>query len=117
DRTREALARLLGVALVRDEDALEAIRRRFESFGRTMAASNAKQADHPEGTTLIPNPFGTAPGIRASSGDALVFAIPGVPREAERMLDEQILPELAGRFAGGVIRSRVVHCVGVAESE
>lgn len=118
DRTREALARLMDAPLVRDEMALEAIRSRFTALGRTMAESNAKQADHPTGSTLVPNPFGTAPGIRTEIAGAVVYCLPGVPREAERMLDERVLPELVQRFEGvAVIRSRELRCVGIAESE
>src|SRR5262245_35318052 len=45
DLTTECAARLLGVPLERDAASLEAIRARLERAGRTMAASNAKQAD------------------------------------------------------------------------
>lgn len=118
DRTREALARLMGVPLVRDEAAVQAIRARFERMGRTMAESNARQADHPVGAQLVANPWGTAPGLRVEAGDRVVFAIPGVPREAQHMLDEQVIPELAARFgSAATIRSRTLSCVGIAESE
>src|SRR5579862_2597355 len=49
DITTEAVASALGVKLVRDDTSLDAIRRRIEKFGRTMSATNAKQADFPEG--------------------------------------------------------------------
>ena len=42
DLTTEAAARTLGVRLVRDEGSLEAIRRRFEKLGRTIAAVEEK---------------------------------------------------------------------------
>src|SRR5439155_4874651 len=66
DKTRDAIARLLGTDLVRDETIVDDIRRRFKAFGREMPVSNAKQADIPGGATVIPNPWGTAPGIRAT---------------------------------------------------
>lgn len=113
DRTREALARLLGTELVRDESIVEDIRKRFKAFGREMPPSNAKQADIPGGARVIPNPWGTAPGIRAELDGAVIYAIPGVPGEARRMLTEQILPELG---EGETIRARILHCVGLAES-
>lgn len=118
DRTREALARLLGVELVRDEAVVEAIRERFARFGRRMPEANAKQGDHPSGTTLIPNPWGTAPGIRATVEGTVVYAIPGVPGEARRMVSEQILPDI-GRspLVAAAIRTRELRCVGLPESE
>jgi nicotinamide-nucleotide amidase len=114
DLTREAIARVLGTDLVRDETIVEDIRERFRSFGREMPASNAKQADIPRGARAIPNPWGTAPGIRAELDGTVVYAIPGVPGEARRMLDEQIIPELGG---GTTIRARMLRCVGLPESE
>src|SRR5205823_6232844 len=62
----------------------------------------------------IPNPWGTAPGIRAEYNGSTLYAIPGVPGEARRMLTEQIIPDLG---EGATIRSRVIHCVGLPESE
>ncbi|HYZ90834.1 MAG TPA: competence/damage-inducible protein A [Actinomycetota bacterium] len=114
DLTREAIARLLGTDLVRDEAIVDDIRARFRSFGRDMPESNAKQADIPAGARAIPNPWGTAPGIRAELDGAVIYAIPGVPGEARRMLDEQIIPELGG---GTTIRARMLKCVGLPESE
>src|SRR4029077_15959299 len=90
DKTRDAIARLLRTELVRDEAIVEDIRQRFRSFGRDMPPSNAKQADIPAGAKAIPNPWGTAPGIQASYEGATLYAIPGVPGEARRMLTERI---------------------------
>jgi nicotinamide-nucleotide amidase len=117
DLTHEALARLLDKPLVRDEEVVEAIRRRFAAFGRRMPASNARQADRPEGTRFIPNPYGTAPGVRAEHRGTVLYSMPGVPGEARRMLVEQILPELAASGLAEMIRTRTFHCVGLPESE
>lgn len=114
DLTREAIARMLGTGLERDDDIVEDIRARFRAFGRDMPESNAKQADIPVGARAIPNPWGTAPGIRAELDGAVVYAIPGVPGEARRMLEERIVPELGG---GATIRARLLKCVGLPESE
>lgn len=114
DLTREAIAKVLGNPLVRDESIVDDIRARFRTFGRVMPPSNAKQADIPRGARVIPNPWGTAPGIRAELDGAVVYAIPGVPGEARRMIEEQILPEVGG---GATIRARLIRCVGLPESE
>ncbi len=94
DLTTEAVAAAMGVPLVRDDPSLEAIRRRFEKAGRTMTASNAKQADFPEGAEILPNPVGTAPGFAITLGECLAFFMPGVPREMKRMFDDQIVPRV-----------------------
>ena len=94
DLTAEAVAATLGVGLVRDEASLEHIRRRMERYGRTMSASNAKQADLPAGADVLANPIGTAPGFSVRVGGALAFFMPGVPREMQRMFDEQVTPRI-----------------------
>ena len=52
DISREAIADVLGVALVRDAAMVERIRQLFAARRREMAASNARQADLPEGALL-----------------------------------------------------------------
>jgi nicotinamide-nucleotide amidase len=94
DLTTEAVAQALGVSLVRDASSLEQIRRRFEKLGRTMSASNEKQADFPAGAEVLPNPIGTAPGFAVHLGGALAFFMPGVPREMTRMFEEQVAPRI-----------------------
>lgn len=91
DLTTASVATLLGVGLVRDEASQEHIRRRFERAGRVMGPSNAKQADFPEGAMVLPNPIGTAPGFAVDIGMARAFFMPGVPREMQKMFEEQVL--------------------------
>jgi nicotinamide-nucleotide amidase len=65
DVTREAIAEVMGVGLERREELIEDIKRIFGSRAGEMTANNLRQADIPVGADAIPNPIGTAPGIRA----------------------------------------------------
>jgi len=94
DLTSEAVAEALGVPTERDEPSLDHIRRRLEKLGRTVSPTNAKQADFPRGAEILPNPIGTAPGFQVGIGGALLFFMPGVPREMMRMFEEQIVPRI-----------------------
>lgn len=94
DLTTAAAASALGVGLQRDEASLDHIRRRIEKLGRPMNPSNAKQADFPEGATILANPIGTAPGFEIALHGARVFFMPGVPREMKLMFEEQIVPKI-----------------------
>jgi nicotinamide-nucleotide amidase len=94
DLTTAAVAKTLGVPLVRDEGSLDHIRRRFEKLGRPMSDSNAKQADFPEGANVLANPIGTAPGFEVKLGRARAFFMPGVPREMTQMFEEQVVPRI-----------------------
>lgn len=121
DLTREAIAEVMGVELRRDEQVADTIRQLFAARGRVMAANNLRQADVPEGATVIPQTRGTAPGLICplvvDGVDKVVYAVPGVPHEMKDMLARAVLPDLAVR--GGepaVIVSRVLRTWGESES-
>jgi nicotinamide-nucleotide amidase len=117
DITRDAIAEVMGVELVQDDEVLARITAMFESRGRVMAANNALQALVPVGASVIAQQPGTAPGLVCPIGDKVLFAVPGVPREMKVMLHEAIIPDLQARMGDrAVIRSRVLRTWGLAES-
>jgi nicotinamide-nucleotide amidase len=118
DVTREAVAAVAGVRLVRHPDIEQWLRERFSRLGSArMAEMNLKQADVPEGGRVIDNPVGTAPGIVVEVDGKPIYAVPGVPREMERMLEEAVLPDLAMRAGEGrAIVSRTLRTAGIGES-
>ncbi|HEV3327833.1 MAG TPA: competence/damage-inducible protein A [Acidimicrobiales bacterium] len=120
DITREAIAEVMGVALVRDDDIAARIEAMFVSRGREMPDNNRRQADVPHGATVIEQRRGTAPGLICPVGTKVVYAVPGVPYELEEMFERAILPDLRSRLAGegetGVIASRVLRTWGTSES-
>ncbi len=82
-----------------------------------MTDNNRQQAMIPEGSTLIPNPVGTAPGFIVETDDGAIIAVPGVPREMMRLMQDTVLPYLRARPGyDGVIRRRVLRTVGIGES-
>jgi nicotinamide-nucleotide amidase len=115
DITSECAAAVLGVPLVRDGASLDSIRQRMERFGRTMAASNEKQADFPEGAGVLPNRRGTAPGFSVTLGRALAFFLPGVPHEMKVMLNEHVAPAAAPLVSGAIHQIRI-KTFGMTES-
>jgi nicotinamide-nucleotide amidase len=115
DLTTEAVAKTLGVPLVRDQGSLEAIVRRFERAGRTMSSSNAKQADFPEGADVLPNPIGTAPGFGVRQGECVAYFLPGVPGEMRKMFEEQVAPRIRALAPNTSYQSHL-HLFGLPES-
>lgn len=95
DLTSHAAAIAAGVKLVRDEGSLEEIRKKFRLFNRTMSPSNEKQADFPEGATVLSNAVGTAPGFSLRLGSSLFFFMPGVPTEMRHIFDTHIVGAIA----------------------
>jgi nicotinamide-nucleotide amidase len=118
DVTREALAAVAGVRLVRKPELEAWLRERFARMSiHRMAEMNLRQADVPEGARTIDNPRGTAPGLIMELHGKPVYAVPGVPREMEGMLEQVVLPDLAARAGEGrAIVSRTLRTAGVGES-
>jgi len=117
DVTRAAIATLVGKPLIRDDTLVDEIRARFARARREMPASNLRQAERPEGSVSLPNPVGTAPGVLVEHDGKVIYAVPGVPSEMERMLHAEVLPDLARRSGEAAsIVSRVIRVSGMAES-
>jgi nicotinamide-nucleotide amidase len=106
DVTREGLAAAAAVLLLRDADVEEALKRWYTDRDLSMPNLALRQADVPAGATVIPNPRGSAPGLRMRLGRAAVYVLPGVPVEMTAMT-EQVLAELtslAGRPSQAAVR-------------
>ena len=116
DLTKETIAALFGVPLVRDARAEANIRDRFHKrFPGEPGENNLKQADLPEGATVFYNPVGTAPGFAVEKDGKTLCALPGVPHEMKRMLADCVLPMIAARGEMCIV-SRNLHVAGVGES-
>ncbi|HLL45773.1 MAG TPA: competence/damage-inducible protein A [Longimicrobiaceae bacterium] len=120
DLTTSVVARLAGRPLRLDERSLSIIEERFRGRGMEMPENNRRQALFPEGSTIVPNPLGTAPGFicPVGRGGAIrhVVCLPGVPREMKRMAVETVIPWLEGLNPGRRFLSRTFSTFGLAES-
>lgn len=117
DITREAIAIVMDVGLVRDESIVERIRTMFKTRGRDMPLNNLRQADVPKGASVIPQMPGTAPGLICPVDAKVIYAVPGVPHEMREMLRGTVVPNLRRRSGeAAVIRSRILRTWGRSES-
>ena len=89
DRTRQALARVMGVDLVERPAAWQRIRRWYRTNlpSRPLPEINRRQALAPVGAQLLANDRGTAPGLMVRRGAARIACLPGVPHEMMAMLE------------------------------
>ena len=117
DRTREAIAAVLGQKLVRDAAIVQTISDRFSRLGRKMTDNNLKQADRFERGEVLPNANGTAPGLWVEQDGRVLVMLPGPPNELQPMFLEQVVPRLAER---GLLLDREAYVqlrtAGVGES-
>lgn len=117
DLTADVVGQVLGVPLVTHEPSLSAIRERYRKvLGRPMPASNAKQAEIPAGSDVIPNPVGTAPGFAVSLLRARLFFLPGVPREMKAMFEQTVAAAIAPLVSGRGHQIRL-RTFGLSESQ
>ena len=118
DLTREVVARLMGVELVRDLEIVDRIRERFSNRGKPMPENNLKQADIPVGANAIAEMPGTAAGlICPMPEEKVIYLVPGVPTEMKQMLEGTVLQDLVSRSGErSVISSRVLKTWGHSES-
>ncbi len=103
DLTRDEIARLLGLPLHEDEEVAAVIRKFFQDRNRPILESTLVQAQVPQGARVLPNRFGTAPGLaidapRADKSPALLIMLPGPPRELYPMFQNEVLPLIKSRF-------------------
>ena len=116
DMTKRIVAELFGAPLEFDEGIWRSLLDRFARAGRPPVQSNRSQAEVPRGATVLPNRWGTAPGLWIEGAPGLAVLLPGVPHEMRMLLQHEVVPRLAGRGEGRVIRSLVVRTTGIAES-
>jgi nicotinamide-nucleotide amidase len=116
DVTRKVFARVTGRQLTLDYEILAAIRERFASRGYQMTPNNERQALIPNGAKALPNPNGTAPGLKMEASGKLLVLLPGPPRENQPMFDDHVMPELEKMSRGARMSKRVLKVTGLGES-
>ncbi len=122
DRTREAVAQATGRRLGKRKDALESIRARLAQWGRTPNKGQLRQAMIPSGATVLANPVGSAPGFCLTWKRSLIVSLPGVPREMEAMMVQEVIPILKSRLDSAKYRARAItrqifHTFGLPEAD
>ncbi len=118
DITREAVAVATGRELVLNDGCLAHVQALYARWGRTVSDNNRRQVYLPAGAIPILNPVGTAPGFIVETDQGAIIALPGVPREMERLVQDAVLPYLRERLGSeqAVIKARVLRTVGLPES-
>jgi nicotinamide-nucleotide amidase len=123
DCTREAVAHATAHRLGRRKEAMEGMTVRLAQWGRTPNPAQLRQALIPSGATVLKNPVGSAPGFCLTWKKALIICLPGVPREMEEMMRQEVVPllratsELSGLLSRSPIVRQVFHTFGLAEAD
>ena len=118
DLTREIVAELTGRSLRFDERVFSRIEARFAQRGLRLSDPIKRQAYVPEGSTVLPNDFGTAPGLYlpATSGYPDLFLLPGPPRELRPMFEVYASPIIKELVGNPDLRAIIFRTSGIGES-
>lgn len=118
DLTRECVAEALGRKLEFSQEVCDAIAERFRQIGRAMAGINRRQAYVIEGSEVLPNPNGTAPGLWLPlPEDKFAILLPGPPKEMKPMWTREAAPRLSARLPEMHIRTLQFRIAGMGESD
>ncbi len=121
DLTKEITAEVMGFTLVEDihtRELMEAYLREYEKNHpqRRITKNNYKQTMVPEGSLVLDNHNGTAPGLIMEKNGKTAILLPGPPNEMIPMFEEAVYPYLR-KNQPEVIYSRMVKICGIGESQ
>lgn len=120
DITKECVAEVFKKKLYIDNETLDIIKLYYEKNNRVMTDNNIKQAEIIEGTTILKNDNGLAPGMYFESTiyekNTMVAILPGPPGEMSCMFDNYLFPILKEK-SNVTFHSKTVKIFGVGESK
>ncbi|WP_442587971.1 competence/damage-inducible protein A [Pedobacter sp. AW31-3R] len=116
DITKFTLAKYFNMGMRRDEATLEHVTTFFKKYNRPMIEGNIRQADVPDGCTVIQNKNGTAPCMLFNHEGNIIISMPGVPFEMMYLMQEEILPRLKVAFDLPFIYHKTILTANIGES-
>lgn len=115
DFTKEEVAKVNNLKLIRSKEVEQKLKDYFEKTGRKITENNFRQADIIEGSSVIDNDNGTAPGILLEKDNKIFILFPGPPNELKPMFENKVKPYLKDK-TGKFILERCIKLSGIGES-
>ncbi len=116
DITRDVLFNYVNTKSQIDLEYFEILKRKYKYESIKNNEFIKKQALIPEIGEVIPNPNGSARGLKFEKNNAIIYALPGVPSEMRHMISKIILPEIVDSMQYPFL-SRTLRTCGVSESK
>ncbi|MEB7732794.1 CinA family nicotinamide mononucleotide deamidase-related protein [Mammaliicoccus sciuri] len=114
DLTKQTVGKVLGKSLETNKQAMDQIEQYFKNENRTMTPNNRQQALVIEGSEVLKNDFGMAPGMYLEVDDKKVVLLPGPPKELQPMVNQYLVPFFLNEER--VIFSESLKFMGIGES-
>ncbi|HXB43009.1 MAG TPA: CinA family nicotinamide mononucleotide deamidase-related protein [Puia sp.] len=117
DITKPLLNEYFGCKMIVDEGALANVKNIFEKVLKwPLIDRNLKQAEVPDGCSVIQNRRGTAPGMWFEKNGKIFISMPGVPYEMKGMMTDYVIPALQKHFTLPFIMHKTLLTTGIGES-
>ena len=117
DITKQTLCEFFDDTLVENQDVVAQIHDLFSTYiKRKPLPSNLTQALVPSKAQVLPNSFGTAPGMWMEQDDVVFVSMPGVPYEMKALMEEHVLPKLRDAYDRPYIYHKTLLTYGEGES-
>tara|TARA_Y100001968_G_scaffold331170_1_gene384985 strand:+ start:1046 stop:2344 length:1299 start_codon:yes stop_codon:yes gene_type:complete len=118
DLTTETIGECFQTHLEQNNNVWLDIQEKLKFKSKTPSKSNQKQALIPIGADIIPNRYGTAPGIIWTPiHNFTIITLPGVPTEMKQMWAKSVAPWLKANLkVDSSFFSKVLRFTGVTES-
>ncbi|MCX7942601.1 MAG: competence/damage-inducible protein A [Dictyoglomaceae bacterium] len=115
DITKEVAREYFNEELVLHEETLKKLYEIFKSRNLPLTEGNKKQAYIIKGSMILPNDFGTAPGLIYNKNNKILILLPGPPKEMIPMFENYVIPYLQ-KFKDEILFSKVLRLCGIGES-
>ncbi len=117
DITREAVAEFCNATLVPDKDSINHIDNLTGNIHSQKYVNSLKQAAVPEGSIVIHNKTGTAPGFFINNAQTGIICLPGVHTEMIHMFETWVIPYILKKSGKRERQyTRVISTFGISES-
>ncbi len=116
DITKTTVSRFFDKELVFDPDLWEKVQQMFTKRGIATPEINRNQALVPMSFEVLPNEYGTAPGLLYQDGRRSFFALPGVPIEMKYIYTNSMAGLLGKIYPSTPIYQKTLHTWATSES-
>jgi len=115
DITKDTLVNFFSSKLVIHKPTLNHLTNHFVLLGKEFDDLSKTQTYLPDNCKVLPNDFGTAPGMWFNYARGVVVSLPGVPFEMQSIWETIVVPELKKKFTLPNICHKTLHTIGISE--
>lgn len=116
DITVSVLASFFHSKMIFSDSVYANIESIFRKRGWEVSESNRLQAMVPDNAIILNNVLGTAPGLLFRRGGKVLVALPGVPFEMKKLMENQVMPYLSSNFSLTPVPRKYYMFTGIGES-